>query len=349
MRTFLGSPKSPVKSGYIWVGWPGREVGPDLRPGGRRGDAGTSSRPSRSTSRPRTPRGSTRGSATGRSGPCSTTSPAKVSFDESLWGTYERVNGVFCDAVLEVAEPGDSVWVHDYHLLLLPAMLRARRPDLKVGFFLHIPFPSYELFRLLPDRWRTGAAGGDARGRPGRVPHPRLHPALPQVGPPDPEPRARDGPGAAGRPRRPRPTRSRWGSSSTPSRSGPPRRGPSPAATSSATAAERLLGHPLDRPAGLLQGDRQPAPGLPRLPGGQPRLAGPGRPGDGRGAVEDRRRRLPADEGRHRRAGRLDQRRLRPARLDADPLPVPLVPAGGAGPALQRQRGDARHPARGTG
>jgi trehalose 6-phosphate synthase/phosphatase len=77
---------------------------------------------------------------------------ALASFDEDPWATYELFNELFCDAVLEEAGPDDTVWVNDYHLLLLPAMLRARRPGLKVGFFLHIPFPSYELFRLLPDR-----------------------------------------------------------------------------------------------------------------------------------------------------------------------------------------------------
>ena len=94
--------------------------------------------------------------------------PALVSFDEGPWAIYERINQVFCDAVLEEAGPDDTVWVHDYHLLLLPALLRARRPRLKVGFFLHIPFPSYELFRLLPDRWRRalleGMLGADVVG-----------------------------------------------------------------------------------------------------------------------------------------------------------------------------------------
>ena len=66
-----------------------------------------------------------------------------------------RINQVFCDAVMDVVEPGDLVWVHDYHFLLLPAMLKWRRADLRVGFFLHIPFPSYEIFRMLPDRWRS--------------------------------------------------------------------------------------------------------------------------------------------------------------------------------------------------
>jgi trehalose 6-phosphate synthase/phosphatase len=47
------------------------------------------------------------------------------------------------------------VWVHDYHLMLMPGMLRKLKPDAPVGFFLHIPFPSYELLKLLPEKWRT--------------------------------------------------------------------------------------------------------------------------------------------------------------------------------------------------
>jgi trehalose 6-phosphate synthase/phosphatase len=60
------------------------------------------------------------------------------------------VNEIFCEAVLEVAEPDDTIWVHDYQLMLLPKCLRERLPNARVGFFLHIPFPSSEIFRLLP-------------------------------------------------------------------------------------------------------------------------------------------------------------------------------------------------------
>jgi trehalose 6-phosphate synthase/phosphatase len=94
--------------------------------------------------------------------------PSQVVYDEGFWASYEKVNTFFRDAVLEVAEPGDLVWVHDYHFLLLPGMLKKRMPGLRVGFFLHIPFPSYEMFRLLPDRWRTslldGLLGSDLLG-----------------------------------------------------------------------------------------------------------------------------------------------------------------------------------------
>ncbi|MCM2256115.1 MAG: bifunctional alpha,alpha-trehalose-phosphate synthase (UDP-forming)/trehalose-phosphatase [Vicinamibacteria bacterium] len=68
------------------------------------------------------------------------------------WEAYVAANRRFCDAVLERLQPGDRVWVHDYQLMLLPAMLREARPDLAIGFFLHIPFPASEVFRVLPHR-----------------------------------------------------------------------------------------------------------------------------------------------------------------------------------------------------
>src|SRR5262249_58421234 len=79
---------------------------------------------------------------------------SKVRYEDVLWEAYERVNRAFADVVAEVVEPGDLVWVHDYHLLLLPALLREKTSRLRIGFFLHIPFPSYEIFPLLPDRCR---------------------------------------------------------------------------------------------------------------------------------------------------------------------------------------------------
>ena len=73
-------------------------------------------------------------------------------YEEGWWQTYQKVNRMFADAVLDFVQQGDTVWVHDYHLLLLPSYLRQKRPDLKIGFFLHTPFPSYELFRCHPNR-----------------------------------------------------------------------------------------------------------------------------------------------------------------------------------------------------
>lgn len=87
-------------------------------------------------------------------------------FDEAQWQAYRRVNERFRDAVLAVWRPGDRIWVHDYHLMPLPGMLREARPGAAIGFFLHIPFPSFEVFRLLP--WRReiidGLLGADLIG-----------------------------------------------------------------------------------------------------------------------------------------------------------------------------------------
>lgn len=86
--------------------------------------------------------------------------------DALHWEAYKRVNHRFCEAVAEVYEPGDKIWVHDYHLLLLPAMIRQALPGSAIGFFLHIPFPSFEIFRSNP--WResilTGMLGCDLIG-----------------------------------------------------------------------------------------------------------------------------------------------------------------------------------------
>jgi trehalose 6-phosphate synthase/phosphatase len=81
--------------------------------------------------------------------------PTLTRYEEDYWEEYRRVNRVFGDAVLSVLRPDDMVWVHDYQLMLLPRILRERSPDTAIGFFLHIPFPSYEVFRLLPRAWRV--------------------------------------------------------------------------------------------------------------------------------------------------------------------------------------------------
>ncbi|PUZ20982.1 trehalose 6-phosphate synthase /trehalose 6-phosphatase [Chitinophaga costaii] len=87
-------------------------------------------------------------------------------YEQSYWDYYMRVNEKFKEAVLAVAEPGDVIWVQDYQLLLLPGLLRTDLPDASIGFFQHIPFPSYELFRLIP--WReellNGILGADLIG-----------------------------------------------------------------------------------------------------------------------------------------------------------------------------------------
>ena len=82
------------------------------------------------------------------------------------WDAYVEVNERFADVVAQHYRPGDLIWIHDYQLLLLPGMLRKRLPDARIGFFLHIPFPSEELFRTLPERDRLlrGLLGADLVG-----------------------------------------------------------------------------------------------------------------------------------------------------------------------------------------
>ncbi|KAE9589412.1 hypothetical protein Lal_00000509 [Lupinus albus] len=74
-------------------------------------------------------------------------------FDRSLWQAYVSVNKIFADKVMEVINPDDDfVWVHDYHLMVLPTFLRKRFNRVRLGFFLHSPFPSSEIYRTLPVR-----------------------------------------------------------------------------------------------------------------------------------------------------------------------------------------------------
>ena len=78
--------------------------------------------------------------------------PNYMRYDPAWWDDYERANRRFADKVLAMAKPGDLVWVHDYQLMLMPAMLHQAMPELKIGFFLHTPFPSFETFRCHPKR-----------------------------------------------------------------------------------------------------------------------------------------------------------------------------------------------------
>lgn len=92
--------------------------------------------------------------------------PPYAVYSNNLWQAYKRVNDIFSDAIVDIAEEGDTIWIHDYHLMLLPKLIRKRLPGATVGFFLHIPFPSFETFRLLP--WRRqildGLLGADLVG-----------------------------------------------------------------------------------------------------------------------------------------------------------------------------------------
>lgn len=87
-------------------------------------------------------------------------------YEEPYWEAYKAVNQKFADSVLETASEGDLVWIHDYHLMLVPGMLRAAMPNLRIGFFFHTPFPSSEVFRCHPRRAELieGVLGADLLG-----------------------------------------------------------------------------------------------------------------------------------------------------------------------------------------
>ena len=89
-----------------------------------------------------------------------------IEFNSDYWEAYKKVNQKFADKTLETIEDGDMVWVHDYQLLLVPEMIKSKKPGVTIGFFLHIPFPSFEVFRTLP--WRKelimGMLGADLIG-----------------------------------------------------------------------------------------------------------------------------------------------------------------------------------------
>lgn len=83
--------------------------------------------------------------------------PGEIVFDENAWEAYREANLVFAKTIAKEAEDGDLIWVHDYHLMLLPEMLREElnalgKKNIRMGFFLHTPFPSSEIYRILPVR-----------------------------------------------------------------------------------------------------------------------------------------------------------------------------------------------------
>jgi trehalose 6-phosphate synthase/phosphatase len=96
------------------------------------------------------------------------TFPSMVHLDQASWEAYRTANEAFCDALVPRLEPGDLVWVHDYHLMLLPRLLRQRVPDLHIAYFHHVPFPHLDVLRVLPDPWAKalldGLLGADVVG-----------------------------------------------------------------------------------------------------------------------------------------------------------------------------------------
>jgi trehalose 6-phosphate synthase/phosphatase len=153
-------------SGGIWIGWPGdvTRLSPQLLPDLER----------RLTDRAMVPVFLTAGQIDryyqGFSNrvlwPLLHYSVDRMPVEATGWDAYREVNQVFADTVTRVHRAGDVIWVHDYQLMLLPALLRERLAGARIGFFLHVPFPAAEVFRVLP--WRRellqGVLGADLLG-----------------------------------------------------------------------------------------------------------------------------------------------------------------------------------------
>ena len=94
--------------------------------------------------------------------------PSFADYKKEYFDAYTKVNEAFAEKILSIVNDDDVVWVHDYQLMMVPQMLRKKKKDLSIGFFLHIPFPSYEILRLLPTEWKTslitGLLGADLVG-----------------------------------------------------------------------------------------------------------------------------------------------------------------------------------------
>jgi trehalose 6-phosphate synthase/phosphatase len=152
--------------GGLWIGWPG-----DLD---ALGAAGRAEVERRLTEQRLVPLALTReevaryyeGYSNGVLWPAFHYAVARLPLEVADFDAYEAVNARFADAVAARWSPGDLVWVHDYQLMLVPRMLRQRLPQVRIGFFLHIPFPSSEIFRLIPQRdaLLEGLLGADLVG-----------------------------------------------------------------------------------------------------------------------------------------------------------------------------------------
>lgn len=151
----------------LWVGWPGMSIDEDDQPAVRevlQREFGVHSvfLPEEET------QGFYEGFSNSTLWPLFHYFQSMVLYRSEDWAAYQLVNRHFADELAKILRPDDTIWIHDYHLMLLPALVRARAPEVSIGFFLHIPFPSYEVFRLLPSKWRrdllSGLLGADLIG-----------------------------------------------------------------------------------------------------------------------------------------------------------------------------------------
>jgi trehalose 6-phosphate synthase/phosphatase len=94
--------------------------------------------------------------------------PSIVEYKKEYFEDYQKINQLFANKIISIYQPGDVIWVHDYQLMMVPDMVRRTLPESTIAFFLHIPFPSYELFRMMPTDWKKqimqGLMGSDLIG-----------------------------------------------------------------------------------------------------------------------------------------------------------------------------------------
>ncbi|HEY3761937.1 MAG TPA: bifunctional alpha,alpha-trehalose-phosphate synthase (UDP-forming)/trehalose-phosphatase [Verrucomicrobiae bacterium] len=136
----------------LWMGWPGASVPPEheaaVRDHGRQFKSAPVFLPEESMER------FYLGFCNKTIWPLFHYFPSLTRYKEEDWQEYRNINRRFCEAVAGALQPDDILWIQDYHLMLLPGLLREKFPELPIGFFLHIPFPSWEIFRMLPRAWR---------------------------------------------------------------------------------------------------------------------------------------------------------------------------------------------------
>lgn len=155
------------KQGGLWIGWPGETAG--IEPRERASILEQWAREQQCVAvdlPPDVADGFYRGYANQTLWPVFHYFPSRLKFEPRAWESYVEANRLFCRAVTESYRPGDLVWVHDYHLMLLPQMVREEIPEAAIGFFLHIPFPSNEVFPIVPHREELlqGLLGADLLG-----------------------------------------------------------------------------------------------------------------------------------------------------------------------------------------
>ena len=146
-------PAGAEKPDYLWMGWPGANVPPEQEAAVRAyGEQHFKSSPvflpEESMDR------FYLGFCNKTIWPLFHYFPMLTQYEEDNWQEYRNINRLFAEAIVKVLRPDDVLWIHDYHLMLLPKLVREKFPEMPIGFFLHIPFPSFEIFRMLPRAWR---------------------------------------------------------------------------------------------------------------------------------------------------------------------------------------------------